>query len=1195
MKKIYLLFVSLLGLFGQVNLYAQDDYEADFDNPLITEVEQFSSPYSDEGEGNFYSLLDRLDECPEDQHPNNDFWHSDWHHGNQTPGTHYFQVEFADPESLPEKVVFWFKRRPTDNDHTTEWSVRGTNDPDAAKDDCEELAYVLTPFHNNTEELTSTPFAPSGYKYLRFYSEAQEGSNANNFNRGYFHLSRFNIYPLKSVPENEVAQAMLSEAYDKYIGLVGTLEPGVEPGQYDEAAVMAFEEAVDGLDPDNLSDDEYNNLTKDKAQEMIDAVEALYQAALATKVTFGLASGYYHIRAGMEYTNNVVIGHDDEADEDITEEQVRDKYMMSHRQDGKFWGYWGTPEDFKEATQKIRPLFKVTNMGDGTYDIVGCMYNTRFNNVARSTNVEMSADSENLMAIDAAGTFDDITYVNIRVSTQNGADGLYLHQGGHSNGAGKNGFLVGWYNTFSDGPAASEWYFEKVEDSEAETIIAAWQPELEKEQAIEDYHNLYDQAAQEIEAAKDVTAIALVTDASQFSSPFSQNDLGGADGGNLSDGVLIDNDASTYWHSVWSGESIPEGRHYLQVELPEDFDASHEIYMQFTRRKTDNNHITEWTIRGTNEGEYTEEEECEELLIAETPYGNNTETLKTATFDTKGYKFIRLYCSNTTSGSSFFHMSELNLYYDKENPNSQYSMIGQPAVDLEAVLAEQKDLKDEDITQEVIDKLNNAYDAFKAEFVDPAELRQVIASVENKPAIVTVGKAPGFWPDNSTATALTATITAAKAYDEAGHYAKATSAKYIEDLQAQAKAIDDAVIKVQTGKWYRLRFGTEEEYEANEWPTAGDEADLDDSENVRNEALFGKYITLADSDSDGDGHNTVFPIDLDEVDAPWNLYADADEDIENKDMSMFRFISVGDTAYVIQNKASGLYIDKGGMLGIQPALFTQHIAGNGQNAFFIRNLQGVESAPLHTARSWNVLCAWGYRDGDTWAGWGNTDGRRGCFYIEPVEDVAADYAMADFKMAVKPGSISARCYPVSIKGNDGMYGLNDVTETADGGYSLTIVPIKEAAAGRPFFLALDGEYDAEADDYELLEFSHGTDIVAEPVNGKQMIGTFYGATIGDGVIQLSNNKFSVTKSANASVGEFTAYIIKGEDKFENIMAAVTYTIDAEGVDGIQQALQNVVRTGDIYTIDGRFVGRGNLRSISQKGIYVINGTKVVVK
>ncbi|MBR6459424.1 MAG: hypothetical protein IKS49_04585, partial [Actinomycetaceae bacterium] len=85
MKKIYLLFVSLLGLFGQVNLYAQDDYEADFDNPLITEVEQFSSPYSDEGEGNFYSLLDRLDECPEDQHPNNDFWHSDWHHGNQTP------------------------------------------------------------------------------------------------------------------------------------------------------------------------------------------------------------------------------------------------------------------------------------------------------------------------------------------------------------------------------------------------------------------------------------------------------------------------------------------------------------------------------------------------------------------------------------------------------------------------------------------------------------------------------------------------------------------------------------------------------------------------------------------------------------------------------------------------------------------------------------------------------------------------------------------------------------------------------------------------------------------------------------------------------------------------------------------------------------------------------------------------------
>ena len=197
MRKIYIFFVLFFCHFSHVSLYAQGSVDGitDFDNPLITEVDQFSSPYSDEGEGNFYSLLGLIDECPEDQHPNNDFWQSDWHHGNQTPGTHYFQVELADPESVPVLVVFWFKRRPTANDHTTEWNVLGTNDPDAAKEDCEVLTYVATPYHNNTEEVTSTPFTTSGYKYLRFYSEAQEGDNAQNFNRGYFHLARFNIYP----------------------------------------------------------------------------------------------------------------------------------------------------------------------------------------------------------------------------------------------------------------------------------------------------------------------------------------------------------------------------------------------------------------------------------------------------------------------------------------------------------------------------------------------------------------------------------------------------------------------------------------------------------------------------------------------------------------------------------------------------------------------------------------------------------------------------------------------------------------------------------------------------------------------------------------------------------------------------------------------------------------------------------------
>lgn len=171
------------------------DVFVDYDNPLIEEVWQFSSPMSDSAEGNFYALLDRLSECPEDQHPGNDFWHSSWHGVSHELGSHYFQVEMLDPENMPDEIVFEFTRRLVSYDHTTEWSVRGTDDPDATKDACTELAYIKTPFGSIGETLTSSPFSPGKFNYLRFYSEHQGGLNPEYFDRIYFHLARFQLYP----------------------------------------------------------------------------------------------------------------------------------------------------------------------------------------------------------------------------------------------------------------------------------------------------------------------------------------------------------------------------------------------------------------------------------------------------------------------------------------------------------------------------------------------------------------------------------------------------------------------------------------------------------------------------------------------------------------------------------------------------------------------------------------------------------------------------------------------------------------------------------------------------------------------------------------------------------------------------------------------------------------------------------------
>lgn len=1198
MKKIYFFLATLLGMFGLMNASAQTyvDWEPDYDNPLIEEVWQFSSPMSDSDEGNFYALLDRLSECPEDQHPGNDFWHSSWHGVSPELGSHYFQVEMLDPENLPEEIVFVFTRRPASYDHTTEWSVRGTNDPDATKDACTELAYIITPYSSNTETLTSDRFNPGNFKYLRFYSEHQGGPDPAYYDRTYFHLARFQLYPVKAIDEWEAAYNMLSEAFNKYVVYA---EPdyfpiGHQPGQYGEAEVLKLQEAVETLNVylEEMPQEELEKLTKAKADELINACEEAYQAVLASKVTFSLASGYYRIKAGMEYINSVVIGQDEEGN-DITEDQVRQKYMMGHKQNGKLYGIWWDLETFNESEDQpedgiagqARVLWKIENKGDGTYDFVSMYHDGRFKNVARSTEVEMDPASENLMAIEPVYTTDEgITYVNIRVATQNGADGLFLHQNGHSDGKGQNGFLVGWYNTWSDtaGPQASEWYFEKVDDAEAEKIIEDWAPYKDKQALIGRIADMITEAKEKLKIAKDVSQIKLITSADQLSSPCSDVD----EGQHIE--YLIDGDTGNFWHTDWHGNFTTEEHHYLQVELADPIPA--EVYFQFTRRKTDNNHITKWSVYGTNEDNFDlTQADIEKLAEFDTPYGSNTETIASAPFESKGYKYLRFYCEATSNSgnSSFWHASEFMVCYDEDNPQSQYVALGTTAKNLENIVSAIEAKETADRTIEDYNTLKSILDAFNEKFVDPAALREQIAKVDGHSSQIAVGTQPGFWPDNSTGETLDNTVLAAKAYDESGNYTPEQSEDFIAQLKAADEAISAAAIKIQEGKWYRIRFGTEEEYEANNWPTGGNEEDVDDAGNVRNEALFGKYLVVADYE---DG---VVQIEPDVVALGYNAFLDAEEDIVDKDMSLWRFVNVGDSAYVIQNKATGLFIHGGGnvTMSASPSLFTQLIAGQGTNSFIAQRVDGQTISPLHAARNYNVLCTWGsLQDDGIWQGMGTKDGRRACFFVEEVEDVESSYDGTEFNIAATPGTVRTYCFPTAIKGETGMYELMKA-ETTDEGISLTICPVKEVAAGAPFIFITEGEAseDAEAD---LLPFTHGYDIVTEPLAKNGLTGALYQTTVGKGVITLSNGKFAVTKSPSATTPDCSAYIVNGEEGFADV--PVTITIDMEG-DNIQAALENVARTSDIYTIDGRLVGKGNINSLRNKGIYIVGGTKVIVK
>ncbi|MCR5181079.1 MAG: discoidin domain-containing protein [Bacteroidaceae bacterium] len=967
----------------------------------------------------------------------------------------------------------------------------------------------------------------------------------------------------------DVAWDELTLVIDQYMAYYAeTLEEsyfkiGTEPGLYGEAEVTAFYEALKaGVEAqvDETDEEAATAALKQMAQNIIDT----YEAVLASKVmTYDVADGYYRLRTGMTYVNDDV-------------ETV--KYMMGYKADGNvLTAIWATPGE--ETEDQAMALWKITNK-DGYLDMQNMYHDGRFNNVVKSKAVTMDAASENLMVFDPVSTTDGVTYFNIRVSTQEGSEGLYLHQGSHGGGTGKNGYLVGWnstYNYSEDTPAASEWVLEPVDAEEAAAIIEAYEPVKQRTAFEEAYAQLNSDATAALEKAKDYIITALITENSQFSSPWTETSEGSLDN-------LLDGNASTYWHSAWSGGEVENHTHYLQVALVEP--TENPVRLTITRRPVNNDHITLWGVYGSNDAEASDEAWVK-LDSLETPYGNNKETITTKLFDTQGYQYLRFYIDGTTTGRGYGHVSEFQLYEAMVNPTSQYALMGDASKNLEAVLESQKDKDIAEVEQADYDALKAAYDVFVAQYVDPAALREVLASVEGLASGIVVGNQPGYWKDASVADELTKTVAEAKAYDEKGVYIAAQSTKYIETIQSLAQAIMDAAIPVETGKWYRIHFGTEEVFTENEWGLNVGAAVVNSEEVETDEALWGKFVTVGTSET-VDGVNYVQSVEAEAVRLGNNLYLDSDEDIEDKALSQFRFVAVGDSAYVLQNKGTGLFLKAAGTSGhvtlsIHPSLFSVSAIGYGQNLIASKSLTGNNQNNLHAQRSHNILVTWE----------SSAPGSGSGFYIDEVGEVETDYDGTSFTVDVAKGEFNALCYPVDLRAEEGQcYDVLSVTDK-----QVTLIPIQEVAAGHPFIYVLGDteDYDAEGETDEIA-IHHGYSFVAEVQAKSPLKGTFSTIDLGSGIIIAQGNQFVVTNLMSGTIKPYTAYI----ESEETLSPAddITFVIDMETPDGITTALKNVTRRGDIFSLDGRLLQQGgtinDLRKLG-RGIYLINGTKVMVR
>lgn len=966
---------------------------------------------------------------------------------------------------------------------------------------------------------------------------------------------------------------------------------GTRPGLYGEAEVDAFSAAVDAaFATDDMPEDE---VTEDLLKKLMQDIKDAYAVMIASKVmTYDVPSGYYRLRSAMIYTNDVDTGEKDDDGNAITETVDMYKYMLAEKSGSTLAAVWGSLVA-DDAENQARALFYISAVGDKAdngaclYDIQSSYHQGRFNNVSTSAKVGMSIESENLMAIEPAFTEEEdeggTTYINIRVATQEPGYN-YLHQSGHGGGSGKSGNVVGWNPSFSfsNGPAGSEWVLEPVDDAEAKAIMAAYEPIKARQEFEAAYVELRNNAVVALNKAKDfIVGDGVITENEQFSSPWSESSEGSLDN-------LLDGNTSSFWHSQWSAGNVLNHTHYLQVALN---DGSYELLqMTITRRPVSNDHITLWSVYASNDEE-AEDEDWVKLAVLETPFGNNTETISAAPFELQGYQYLRFYIDGTTTGRGYGHVSEFQLYEVSVNPNSQYALMGEASKNLDAVLREQENVSAADVTEEQAAALQAAYDAFVLKYVDPAELRQVIADVEGIADGITLGTNPGYWTDASVADNLKKAVADAREYDKTGIYVAETSNALIQQLKKEGQLVRDAAIGIQTGKWYRIRFGSRNLFENQGWDLEAGDAVVNDDEVETDEALWDKYLAVADVRTD-DGVNYVTAVETEDVRLGDNIFFDELGDLEDPDMALFRFVAVGDSAYLIQNKATGLFLKAAGTsgyvrLGIHPSLFNTSAIGFGFNLIAACDLNGNKQNYLHAQRLYNALVTWE----------ANTPGTRSALFIEEAGNVEANYDGSAFSVDVKPGQFYTYCYPIdlNVAEDDGMmYTVNEAKGT-----KITLTPITAgAAAGRPF-IYINGEttdYDEEDDELTTVTFHHGYEVTAEPDTLHALKGVFVSTEVGPGYIIPQGNAFATTRAfLGGSVNANSAYI--ASDEKVAVGSDIEIEMPEDVVDGIGTAIAAVAKTGVIYTIDGRVAARGNLNTVRRmpKGAYILNGAKVTVR
>ena len=191
---------------------------------LFTDPSQFETQWTDPEQG---SVAGCCDDNPDT------FWHSNWHGGSVTPGTHDFFITLNEPVG-GEMELAMTRRKQALNDHILAFDVHASTD----KESFAFVGTVKTPFTSNTETVTGTFEVPEGTQKLRFVIAKTDQD------RGYGHFAEFKLFAQQLDPEcfnaqNPEAAKALAEA-------IAAAEEVTAPTQEDiealQTAVATYQE-----------------------------------------------------------------------------------------------------------------------------------------------------------------------------------------------------------------------------------------------------------------------------------------------------------------------------------------------------------------------------------------------------------------------------------------------------------------------------------------------------------------------------------------------------------------------------------------------------------------------------------------------------------------------------------------------------------------------------------------------------------------------------------------------------------------------------------------------------------------------------------------------------------------------------------------------------------------------------------------